>query len=353
MIRYVHSFNSGQFDWTAFFEPIALPPDQGVLAPSPPAVPDLHPQQITPAAAAGEDQGDDGVIMLDMTGDMDADEAGSYLMAALTGATTMKSVTATGASTSLITTYTSGATGRYNVTVTFTGVTATSNGGWTSALQNTFVAAANRISAMITGDVPDVTVNGRKVDDISITASLTTIDGVGGILGQAGPTALRSASLLPATATMQFDTADAQTYQAAGLFDEIVTHEMLHSIGFGTIWSYKGLTSGMNFIGKNTVAAYNKLVTQYASTHRASLVLADGVTLKKDLVPLETQGGSGTAGAHWAENVFNTELMTGYIDTKAVNGSAIDPLSAMTIASLKDLGYATAASAPADSYKLV
>jgi len=356
MTRSIHSFNSAdsaQSDWSAFSTPTAFLADEGAVAPPTPQSSGPLPHDAPATASNAAPPADDGVIMVDMTGDMDADEAGMLSLSAARTLTTVKTTASATTSSSLQTSYTSGAAGKYNVTVTFSGVTSTATGGWTTALQNTFIASANRISAMIVGDVPDVTINGKKVDDISITASLKAIDGVGGILGQAGPTALRSSSLLPATATMQFDSADAQSYLNAGLFDEIVTHEMLHSVGFGSIWSYKGLTSGMSFIGKNAVQAYNSLVDQYSAAHGGSLTLADGVTLTKDLVPLETHGGSGTAGSHWAENVFDSELMTGYIDTSSVNGSVADPLSTVTVASLKDLGYSTASTSPTDAYRFV
>lgn len=148
----------------------------------------------------------------------------------------------------MLTTYTSGAAGTYNITINFKGT-------WTASAQSIFTAAADRLSAIVIEDLPNVLVRGTVVDDIAISAELKAIDGVGGILGQAGPTAIRTGSYLPATATMQFDSADAQTYQSAGFFDEIVTHEVLHSIGFGTIWGYLNLTSGMSFIGPNAVAA--------------------------------------------------------------------------------------------------
>ena len=55
------------------------------------------------------------------------------------------------------------------------------------------------------GEIPNVTIYGTKggpklVDDIVISAELGNIDGVNGILGQAGPTSVRTASSLPATA---------------------------------------------------------------------------------------------------------------------------------------------------------
>jgi hypothetical protein len=216
------------------------------------------------------------------------------------------------------------------------------NGTWTADLQTVFVNAANRISQIIVADIPAVTIRGVVIDDIRITAELKAIDGTGGVLGQAGPTALRTGSYLPATAMMQFDSADAAGFNSQGLFDEIVTHEMLHAIGIGSIWSYKGLVSGASFIGANAMAAYDDLVDAFNGFENGVEALP---------VPLESGGGSGTAGSHWSEAVFNTELMTGYIDTAPANGTVADPLSAMTIASLKDLGYGVSF-AQADTYYL-
>ena len=67
-----------------------------------------------------------------------------------------------------MTSYTSGASGAYNITITF-------NGTWTSSLQGVFKAAADRLSDLITGDVPDVRVNGKIIDDINIYPAHATI----------------------------------------------------------------------------------------------------------------------------------------------------------------------------------
>ena len=50
-------------------------------------------------------------------------------------------------------------------------------------------------------------------------------------------------------------------------------------------------------------------------------------------VPVENTGGPGTAGGHWRETVFRNELMSGFI---AAPGN---PMSAVTVGSLQDLGY--------------
>jgi hypothetical protein len=221
----------------------------------------------------------------------------------------------------------------YNITIEF-------KGAWTTDFQAIFQGAASRLSGIITGDVPDVRVSlsGRAimVDDIYISAELKAIDGVGGILGQAGPTSVRGGSYLPATAGMQFDSADAMAYLQSGQFDEIVTHEMVHSLGFGSIWSYLGVTdpAATVFVGVNAVREYNVLLGTPGGTTP---------------VPVETDGGAGTAGAHWDEATFKTELMSGYIGA----GDVSDPLSRMTAASLMDIGYrVNLASSQIDGYIL-
>lgn len=56
-------------------------------------------------------------------------------------------------------------------------------------------------------------------------------------------------------------------------------------------------------------------------------------------------GGSGSAGKHWAEQVFGNELMT-----PRMTGLP-NPLSTLTIAALRDLGYSVDYG-QADSYSL-
>jgi len=254
-----------------------------------------------------------------------------------------ESATTVSSTGTVLSTYTSGKDSvadqnEYNVTISFKGT-------WTSDLQQAFIAAADRISGIIADDVNNVTVHGGgkpvKVDDIVITAELKPIDGVGNVLGQAGPTAIRSTSYLPASATMQFDSADAQYYAGQHLWDEIVLHEMLHSIGFGSIWGYKALVSNGSYTGAHALAEYSHI----------------GGTPFARSIPLETGGGSGTAGSHWSETVFKNELMTGYLndpngaDPKEIPNA--DPLSSMSVASLWDLGYGMRSVTGYDPYSLV
>lgn len=199
-------------------------------------------------------------------------------------------------------------------------------GGLTTAQKNAFKTAANRWTKVIVGDVPSVLVGGEVIDDLLIEAQGVPIDGPGGILGQAGPTNLRPASagvnaFLPAKGIMSFDTADLAQMQANGTLLDVITHEMGHVIGIGTIWSFKGLLAGAGtnnptFKGTNAKKEYGILKGTGPKT-----------------VPVENTGGPGTRDSHWRESLFRNELMSGFI------AAPNNPLSKMTAASLKDLGY--------------
>ena len=196
-------------------------------------------------------------------------------------------------------------------------------GPWSEPLQAAFLRAAERIENAVLGDLPDEAVlfadgTATVVDDLLIRAELPAMDGLGGALGFAGPDFLRADSLLPATARMRFDADDAASLDARGLWDGVVLHEMLHCLGFGTLWAAKGLLApgGGGYVGPAGMA-------EYAAAGGAGPV------------PVETEGGAGTAGLHWSEAAFGDELMTGWIAVAA-------PLSALTLASLSDLGYALA-----------
>jgi len=70
--------------------------------------------------------------------------------------------------------------------------------------------------------LPNATYRGTAVDDLLISASARTIDGVNGILGQAGPDAFRSGTDLPYHGVMEFDSADLADLEASGQLEDLV-----------------------------------------------------------------------------------------------------------------------------------
>jgi hypothetical protein len=200
-------------------------------------------------------------------------------------------------------------------------------GGLTQNQKAAFKLAADRWCKIIIGDLPSVMVEGEVIDDVLILAKGELIDGPGRVLGQAGPTHLRPASAgaaghLPAKGTMTFDTADLAEMERIGTLNDVITHEMGHVLGIGTIWHFKNLlqrsgTRNPVFTGQAAMEAYGRLKGNR----------------KPSKVPVENKGGPGTQDSHWRETIFVNELMSGFI------ASAGNPISRVTVGSLGDMGY--------------
>lgn len=217
----------------------------------------------------------------------------------------------------------------YTIDVVFT------DSSLTASQQAIFQQAAARWSEIIIADVPDVVIAGiGLVDDLRIEATAPAIDGVGGILGQAGPRTVRTGSFIPSTGVMQFDSADLAALEASGQLIDVILHEMGHVIGIGTIWQSLGLvidldTNDPRFVGTEAITQYNALLGRNVVD-----------------IPVANTGGGGTFGSHWRESDLNNELMTGFLDSGVAN-----PISVITIGSLADLGYVVDLNA-ADAFPL-
>jgi hypothetical protein len=133
---------------------------------------------------------------------------------------------------------------------------------------------------------------------------------------------------------MEFDLADIVAIEEAGSLDDLIMHEMGHVLGIGTIWTNRSLLVDAGTVSSSYVGAGGK-----AGWAEIGGVAAFGVTN----VPVENSGGPGTRDAHWREVVMPSELMTGYLS------AAVNPMSAVTVKSLGDLGY-TIDAATADPY---
>ena len=205
------------------------------------------------------------------------------------------------------------------------------NNNITASQRAIFERAVERWEQVILSQPATPIIDGVPSNTLIISASSTIIDGVGGVLGEAGPTVFRPTTKLPARGEMNFDSTDLASLEADGDLYTVILHEMGHVLGIGTIWSDQRLVPQVGneyrFTGRNAVAQYDALF---------------GVTTA--YVPVEAGGGSGTAGSHWSDSVFGNELMTGYI-----NAGVMNPLSRVTIGSLQDLGY-TVNYAAADPY---
>lgn len=169
---------------------------------------------------------------------------------------------------------------------------------------------------------PDI---GREpIRGLRIYAVVESIDGVGGTLGSAGPCLIRSDDT-PALGVMRFDDADVQTLLSSGRLASVVLHEMLHVVGFGTVWTDQAV---LDTLANPADARFTGLLARQACRD-----FNGGSTVCATSVPVHSTDGAGSRFSHWRESTFGNELMTPFL------GSGATPLSATTIGSLEDLGY--------------
>jgi hypothetical protein len=190
--------------------------------------------------------------------------------------------------------------------------------GLTTSQQNVFSQAEEFWESIIIGYQNEYAGPGLVID-----ASGPSIDGPGGVLGQAGPTRGQYGPehFYAKTGIMKFDAADLLNMENNHSLFDVIVHEMAHVIGFGTLWSFNNLTA--NFNGFNQYIGENALKAHQFDVDPAALY-----------VPVEQDGGSGTAGSHWDEPNGGgySEIMTGWLDLPTT-------INLATIHSFVDLGY--------------
>jgi hypothetical protein len=228
----------------------------------------------------------------------------------------------------------------------------------TAPIQASFDLAASIIRGTITGPLTNATlpsdfknvsecdasltgfdnVPRTVISGVVVYISVVPIDGVGGTLGSAGPCIVRSAAqrYLPVLGVMRLDAADVNNLSVGGYLTTVVLHELLHVLGFGTIWTDLSLLSGAatpdaRFVGAGARAAC-------ADLHGGAAVCAT-------TVPVHSTDGVGSRDTHWRESVFTNEIMTPFLE------QGPNPFSAMTVRSLGDLGYVVS-TALADNFTI-
>ena len=135
---------------------------------------------------------------------------------------------------------------------------------------------------------------------------------MGGVLGQSGPCFIRDPGDLTVIGRMEFDEDDMEQLEQEGSLTAVITHEMGHVIGFGTLWGSDNFDllrdpaqpdsgealADTHFIGADAIAAFNE---------------AGGTNYTGAKVPVMNTGGAGTVNSHWRDGVFDPEIMTGYL----------------------------------------
>ncbi len=211
----------------------------------------------------------------------------------------------------------------------------------TATQRAAFDAAIARWTALVLAGGPPYQINenagcgnmiGQTVDGVVITVVLRPLSG--NTLASSGPCILRDQGLLPVQGYMEFNTSFLAQLEQTGQLSSVVVHEMGHVLGFGTIWNYDGQpgVSSNHLVdgAPGSDPTFNGAAARVAFFGSMSV----GFSFPGTPVPVEgLPAGPGTAYSHWRKTVFTNELMTGFL------GSPPNPLSAISVASLRDLGY--------------
>jgi len=229
----------------------------------------------------------------------------------------------------------------------------------TDAQKAAFLAARDRWQRIIVGDVADyggsipagtcgsgapaAKLSG-PIDDVVIFAGIRPIDGSGSVLAEAGPCLGRSTGRLTIAGMVIFDSADlGYLATLAGGLSDVAFHEFAHVLGFGTLWSELGVvqqpgSDQVAFTGPAARQAYASLLDPAQRPVSFDVPVENCVGLPNC--------GAGSRDRHWREPVFGPEIMTGFY-----NGLVANPYSAVSAASMRDLGYVVD-DAAADAFAL-
>jgi hypothetical protein len=219
----------------------------------------------------------------------------------------------------------------------------------TAGQQAAFDAAVARWEGVLFRDLAAVPVNvpanacisgqpalNETIDDMIVFVQFAAIDGPGGVLAQAGrcdiappnPPLRGSTDSLPALGILRIDSGDLASQESAGTLDEVITHELGHTLGFaGDFFALKGRMVNPSLPSSAGVDTHFNGVT---AINRMNAV--GGVNYAGAKVPLDNTAIPGSADSHWRESVFTSELMT-----PIATGSL--EFSAVTAAAMVDLGY--------------
>lgn len=216
----------------------------------------------------------------------------------------------------------------------------------TAAQDAVFIEAAARWMSILPIDIPDSDfsndpyapdscIDGQPVvdgvvDDIRIYVSIDSIDGPSQVLARATPCVTRGLGNLPILGYMEFDEADMDGLASANELLPVVLHEMGHVLGIGTIWGIRG------FLENPSLPSSPGVDTYFDGAGAIEAFDAAGGTAYNSgqKVPVENTADEGSADGHWRESVLRRELMTPFFNSGQTN-----PLSAITVRSLADLGY--------------
>ncbi len=203
-----------------------------------------------------------------------------------------------------------------------------------------FEDAVERWEEIITGDLPYSFVEGYGfVDDILIEVAVEDIEltfegveqtilAISSVLDQQ-PDGLASSASLPTYSRIVINSEEVGRLLN---LDEFVANTIGRALGFGALWEEFGLVRTINGV----------------ATYTGTNALREMAELSDDLngVNVLEDGADGALAAeYWSEAVLDAELMTPRVELRRPDvgpgnpGVPDNPISALTIAAMQDLGY--------------
>eukprot|EP00752_Nemacystus_decipiens_P007258 g6497.t1 len=197
-------------------------------------------------------------------------------------------------------------------------------GTWSPSREKAILDAAYRWEQVLT-HIPctGTNANGGPAGELRINATLSSIDEEFGFAGSSAPTGIwENCSGISYAGDMTFDIADIPILEEFNVLDGVVTNLMGAVIGVGTLWGEcsdcldRGSPEWLCPLGQEV---YNNLAGNPVGT-------------PADIIELDDE--AGVRCSFWSEEIFQHEVMTGFVDLGGM------PLSKLTAATLADRGYA-------------
>jgi hypothetical protein len=161
----------------------------------------------------------------------------------------------------------------------------------------------------------------ESVNGLVVWVEIKSIDGVGGTLGSAAACYRRVPSLVALAGHVRLDLDDLVNDLEDGTALATISHQLLHILGFGSLWNQLGLVRGSSndpmFNGKHATRAFQDALSRPYGGFG---------------VPVENLGGAGAAMSHWRTSLMGQEMMSAF----ACGGVA--PLSYVTLSAFSDMG---------------
>ena len=178
----------------------------------------------------------------------------------------------------------------------------------------------------------------RRGHTLTLNVVASSLTGPGDVLAVGGPRQLRvdtNGNRLPLSGHIQLSIDKLDELETnPTLANRIILHETGHALGFGTLWDFasRDLTRFDSDLDLFVYSANTSAGEAYADLINASNPTPVPVTV---------------GGDHWSEDIFGNELMTPTISLQ----QGFAPISRLTIASLRDIGWSVNFGA-ADFYSL-